>query len=100
MQMLWSPAARARVAEFKVPSRSSRCSPAGMKLCNAWVSPRQHQLQILARGGADRSLLSSLTVWGRAALRFMEKFSVQRWLELCVNRPDLLLNEVPSFSAF
>lgn len=30
--------------------------PAGMKLCNTWVLSCQHQLQILARREADRSL--------------------------------------------
>lgn len=29
--------------------------PAGMKLCNTWVLSCQHQLQILALRGADRS---------------------------------------------
>lgn len=30
------------------------------KLCNTWVLSCQHQLQILARGGADRSELSEM----------------------------------------
>lgn len=32
------------------------CYPVGMKLCNTWVLSCQHQLQILARRGADRSV--------------------------------------------